>query len=73
MTNIKLLAVVTPPSIYHIGNVPNWTTEHISNALNKAIKFYGPGGFIVHIIMMDIECKKVVDKLFRVEFNTESS
>ena len=49
-----------------IEYIPSWTIYQISKSLNKVIKVYGRGGFVIRVIMKDTEFKKVIDKLGKV-------
>ena len=45
-----------------IEHIPSQTAEHISKSLNRMIKLYRRGGFIIRVILMGIEFERV-DKL----------
>ena len=38
-----------------VEHIPSRTAEKISKGLNKVIKLYGRGAFIMCVIMMDME------------------
>ena len=40
---------------------PCWTAVYTSKSLNKLIKLYRRGGFIIHVILMGVEFEKVAD------------
>ena len=50
-----------------VKHITNWTAVHLSKILNKVIKSYGRGGFIIRVIMMEIEFNKEADTLVNVE------
>ena len=50
-----------------VKHITNWTAVQLSKILNKVIKSYGRGGFIIRVIMMEIEFNKEADTLVYVE------
>ena len=49
ITSARKLKFVT------VEHIPSLTAEKISKNLNKVINFYGMGGFVIHVILMDAE------------------
>lgn len=54
-------------------HVPNRTAKQLSSSLKKIIRLYGSGGFIVRIILMDMEFEKVADEMENVIVNTTAA
>ena len=52
-----------------INRIPILTSGQLSKILNKAIKFYGRGGFIICMIFIEMELKKVAEMLGKAEVN----
>ena len=54
-----------------VEHIPIQTDDQISKILNKVIKLYGRFGFIIRVIMMDVEFDKVAETLgnFEVKFS----
>ena len=46
-----------------VNNISSHTAYHLSKSLNKLIKLYGQGSFVIHVLMMDMEFEKVVGNL----------
>ena len=38
-----------------VEHIPIQTTDNISKSLNIVVKLYGQGGFIIRVILMDME------------------
>ena len=65
--NAFLIMSASKPKFMTVDKIPIQTTGKLSIGLNKVIKLYGIGGFIIGIIIMDMEFDKVADKLVKVE------
>ena len=52
-----------------VEHIPIQTDDQISKILNKVIKLYVRVGFIISVIMMDMEFEKVAEILVNVEVN----
>ena len=50
--------------------LPSRTARQLSSSLTKIVKVYARGGFIVRLVMMDMEFEKIKDDFVRVEVNT---
>ncbi len=50
--------------------MPSCTVEQLSSSLTKVVKLYIQGGFVVHLVLMDMEFEKIRDKFDKVEINT---
>ena len=46
-----------------VKHTPSQTVYQLSKSLNKVIKLFGQGGFVIRVILMDMESKNVVEKL----------
>ena len=55
-----------------VEHLPNCMSNQLIKVLKKVIKLYGKGGFVMHVILMDMDFKKVKDKLDNVEVNIKS-
>jgi len=53
--------------------VPTRTAKQLSNSLKKIIQLYGRGGFVVRVILMDMEFDKVADLMALVKCNTTAA
>ena len=38
-----------------VEHIPSQTADQLSKSLIKVIKLYGRGGFIIHVILVDME------------------
>ena len=50
-----------------VEHIPSQTVEQLSKSLNKNMKLYGRGGFIIRVILMDMEFDNVARILGNVE------
>ena len=50
-----------------VEHIPSLTPDQLSKSLNKVIKLYGRGGFIIRVILMDMEFEKVAELLGNIE------
>ena len=50
--------------------LPFCTAKQLSSSLTKIVKVYARGGFIVRLVMMNMEFDKIKDEFDRVEVNT---
>ena len=62
--NIRLFTAEFPP--YRTAN-------QISSSLNNIVKFYARGGFVVRLVLMDMEFEKIKDNFDKVEVNTTAA
>ena len=56
-----------------VEHIPSQTVAQISNSLNKVIKLYGRGGFVIRMILMDTDFEKVAELLGNVEFGISAA
>ena len=54
-----------------VDQIPSQTADQISKRLNRVVKLYGGGGFIIHVILMDMEFDKVAEIMGNIEVNIE--
>ena len=52
-----------------VKHIPSRMAYHIIQNLNKAIKLYGQGGFLIHVILRDTYLENTEDKLVHLEMN----
>ena len=50
-----------------VEHIPSWTAEHLSESLNKFIELYGRCGFIICLILMDMDIEKGAEILGNIE------
>ena len=60
-------------SLVTIEYLPSQTAKHLALTLERVIKFYTRGGFVVRTMMMDMEFEKLVDLLPNVTINTTAA
>ena len=67
--NVNLFTIMSTRKLELVTfkHISSWTGVHLSKILNKLIKLYIGVSFIIHVIIMDVYFKKVVDKLVKVE------
>jgi len=53
--------------------LPSRTAKQLSSSLTNIVKIYARGGFVVRLIMMDMEFEKVKDEFSRVVVNTTAA
>ena len=58
--------------LFTSGQFPYNTGKQLSSSLIKVTK-YSWGGFIVHVILMDMEFEKVADEVVLLEVNTTAA
>ena len=46
-----------------VNHIPSQTSDHLSKILNKVINLYGRGGFIICVILIDLEFENVAEIL----------
>ena len=56
-----------------VEHIQTRTAASLSNALNKVLKLYARGGFLVNLIMMDGEFSKLESSFDLVEINTTAA
>ena len=59
--------------LFTIEHVPIHTVKQLSISLNKIVQLYARGGFIIHVIFIDMEFEKVQDELGLVQVNTRAA
>ena len=52
-----------------VEHTPSQTSDQLSKSLIKVIKLHGRVGFIIHMILVDMEFEKVAELLGNVEVN----
>ena len=53
--------------------IPSRTARQLSSSLTKIVKIYARGGFIVRLVMMDMEFEKIKDEFTQVVVNTTAA
>ena len=53
--------------------LPSCTAKQLSSSLTKIVKVYARGGFIVRLVLMDMEFEKIKDDFDKVEVNTTAA
>ena len=53
--------------------LPSRTAKQLSSSLTKIVKVYARGGFIVRLVLMDMEFEKIKDDFDKVEVNTTAA
>ena len=53
--------------------VPTCTAGQLAKSLMKTVKLYARGGFITHLVLMDVEFEKVEEKVGLLEGYTTAS
>ena len=53
--------------------LPSCTAKQLSSSLIKIVKVYAQGGFIVCLVLMDMEFEKIKDDFDKVEVNTTTA
>ena len=53
--------------------LPSRTAKQLSSSLTKIVKVYARGGFVVRLVLMDMEFEKIKDEFDRVEVNTTAA
>ena len=56
--------------LFTCEHVPSRTAKQLSKSLKKIVQLYARGGFIIRVILMDMEFEKVKDELGLVDVNT---
>ena len=68
--------MVTPSRnvrLFTVELLPSRTAKQLSSSLNKIVKIYARGGYIVRLILMDMEFEKVKAEMDSVEINTTAA
>ena len=52
---------------------PSRTAKQLSSSLKNTVKFYARGGFVVRLVLMDMEFEKINDNFDKVEVNNISA
>ena len=55
------------------GNIASWAVRQLGSSLNKIVKLYARGGFMVKVILMYQEFDKAEDEVGLVEINTTAA
>ena len=53
-----------------VEHVPTRTTVKLDKSLINIVNLYARGGFVIRLVLMDIEFEKIKDKVVLVEVNT---
>ena len=53
--------------------LPSRTAKQLSSSLNNIVKFYARGGFVVRLVLMDMEFEKIKHIFDKVEVNTTAA
>ena len=59
--------------LFTVELLPSRTAKQLSSSLNKIVKIYARGGYIVRLILMDMEFEKVKSEMDSVEINTTAA
>ena len=54
-------------------HVPTRTARQLAKSLMKVVKLYARGGFVVRLVLMDMEFDKIKDLVGLVEVNTTAA
>ena len=65
--NVFIIISVRKLKFMTVEHIPSQTVEQLSKSLNKNMKLYGRGGFIIRVILMDMEFDNVARILGNVE------
>ena len=53
--------------------IPTWTVVQLSNCLMDVVYGYARGGFVVNLMLVDMDFEKIKDMLTMVEVNTTAA
>ena len=53
--------------------LPSCTAKQLISSLNNIVKFYARGGFVVRLVLMDMEFEKIKHVFDKVEVNTTAA
>ena len=56
-----------------VEHVPTRTRAQLAKSLMKIVKLYARGGFVIHLVLMDMEFETIKDKVGLVEVNTTAA
>ena len=56
-----------------VEHIPPHTAEHIRSLLTKIVNIYTRGGFLVRVVLIDMDFEKVADDLELVQVNTTAA
>ena len=59
--------------IFTAEYIPNRTAAQISSSINKIVKLYARNGFVVNVVMMDMEFEKFAENIGNKEVNTTTA
>ena len=67
--NVMTILIASPIKIRFVivKHVLNWAADNFSKSPNKTSKLYGRGGFVISVIIIYMEFKKVIDMLDNAE------
>ena len=67
--NLTAILIASPIKIRFVivKHVPIWAADNFSRSPNKTIKLYGRGGFVISVIIIYMEFKKVIVMLDNAE------
>ena len=74
VNDVQFLVTLSRDIILFIAEfLPSCTAKQLSSLLNNTVKFYACGGFVVRLVLMDMEFEKIKDNFDKVEVNTTAS
>ena len=53
--------------------MPTWTVDQLDSGLTKVLNLYRRGGFVVRVILMDMEFEPLADSFKLVRINTTAA
>ena len=59
--------------LFTCEHVHTCTAKQLSKALNEIVQLYSRGGFIIRVILMDMEFEKIKDDMGLVDVNTTAA
>ena len=59
--------------LFTCEHVPSRTAKQLSKLFKKIVQLYARGGFIIRVILMDMEFEKVKDELGLIDVNTTAA
>ena len=67
--NASMITSLRRMNFVTVEHIPSQKSEQLSKNLNKVIKLYGRGGFVIRVILMDMEFENVAELMGKVEVN----
>ena len=68
-----LLTLSRKPKFGTVEFLPNCTAPQLGKSLTKVLRLYALRGFVMHVILMDMEFEKVRDHFALVEMKTTAA